>query len=53
MANYTVTWAIDVIADSAEDAAREALEIQRDCFSEATYFNVVEDSSGKTTEVEL
>jgi hypothetical protein len=37
---YTVTWTIDVTASSPVDAARQALEIQRDPGSEATVFEV-------------
>lgn len=37
---YTVTWDIDIDADSPEEAAKLALEIQRDPNSTATYFSV-------------
>ena len=39
---FTVTWEIDVEADSHEEAAQKALEIQRDPESIATCFEVVE-----------
>lgn len=42
MADYRVKWEIDVFdVDSAEDAAREALRIQRDPASTATVFDVL------------
>lgn len=37
---FRVTWEIDIEADSPEDAAREALRIQRDTESIATVFDV-------------
>ncbi len=37
---YLVTWQIDIEADSAEEAAREALHIQRNPDSIATVFYV-------------
>jgi len=37
---YRVSWVIDIEADSAEEAAREALAIQRDPQSLATVFTV-------------
>ena len=37
---YTVTWVIDLDADSPEDAARKALDVQRDPESIATCFDV-------------
>lgn len=40
MTDYTVKWEINIEADSAEDAARQALEIQRDPESQATVFEV-------------
>jgi len=39
---YRVTWVIDLEADSPEEAARKALEIQRDPDSTATVFEVQE-----------
>lgn len=39
MRTYRVVWKIDVEADSFEDAAREALRIQRDPTSIATVFD--------------
>lgn len=43
MANYTVEWKIEVEADNPLDAARQALEIQRDKNSIATCFEVFDN----------
>jgi spore germination protein YaaH len=48
--DYLVTWRIDLDADSFEDAARLAREIQLDPDSLATYFTV-RDRDGKEREV--
>jgi hypothetical protein len=40
MTTYVVEWYIDIEADSPEDAARQALAIQRDPNSTATVFSV-------------
>jgi len=40
MTEYKVVWKIDIIADTPQEAAKEALEIQRDSNSEATVFEV-------------
>lgn len=42
MKSFLVTWTIDIEAESFEEAAIEALRIQRDPESEATHF-VVKD----------
>ena len=47
---YRVTWIIDLDAESFEDAARLALEIQRDRESIATHF-IVRDHHGDDREV--
>jgi len=39
---YRVVWEIDIDADTPLEAAKEALSIQRDKGSEATYFYVVD-----------
>lgn len=44
---YHVTWTIDIEASSAEEAAREALRIQRTSPSDATLFQVRETSDPK------
>ena len=40
MPTFDVEWTIDIEADTAEQAARKALEIQRDPASLATWFIV-------------
>lgn len=40
MTTYLITWYIELDADSAEEAAQKALEIQRDPDSTATVFDV-------------
>lgn len=53
MKQYTVTWEIDIDANTPEEAAREALKIQRDTGSEATVFEVTDTSSEQTKTVDL
>ena len=54
MKDYTVEWIIEVQAENAEDAARQALAIQRDRKSMATVFDVIEaDGSGEAERVDL
>lgn len=50
---YLVLWSVDINADSPEEAAREALEIQRDSDSTATLFEVIETYTGKKTVIDL
>jgi hypothetical protein len=45
MPEYLVTWSIDIEADSEEEAAKQAQEIQRDPESTATVFSVESDDS--------
>ena len=40
MKTYIVTWSIDIDAESPIEAAEQALQIQRDCDSFATEFEV-------------
>jgi len=47
---YHVTWIIDIDAESFEDAAQKALEIQRDTESLATHF-IIRDRYGYDREV--
>jgi flavin-binding protein dodecin len=47
MPEYTVSWHIDVTAKDFKDAARQALEIQRDTLSTATVFEVCENGAAK------
>ena len=51
MAEYTVTWTIVLDADSAEEAAKIALEIHRDKESIATIFEVA-DEQGRVTVID-
>lgn len=51
MFEYRVTWAVDITADNAEDAARQALAIHRDPQSIATVFTVAGDTG--VVEVDL
>lgn len=48
MTSYRVSWEIDIEADSPQEAAVEALRIQRNTDSWATCF-VVSDPTGVTT----
>lgn len=52
MREYTVTWEIQLMAASPEDAARQALVIQRDPVSIATHFTVY-DEDGEDHVVDL
>jgi hypothetical protein len=47
---YSVTWTIDLDAESPEDAARKALEIHRDPESIATHF-IVRDEHDTEQEI--
>ncbi len=53
MKTFTVSWLIDVGADTPEEAARKALEIQRDPQSLAVHFSVEDRDTGKTYEIDL
>ena len=53
MTHYIVTWNIDIYADSPEQAAKEALVIQRDPESTATFFIVGEKGSDDTLFIEV
>ncbi|OIO40153.1 hypothetical protein AUJ10_03800 [Candidatus Pacearchaeota archaeon CG1_02_31_27] len=50
---YLVKWVIDIEANSPEEAAKLALEIQRDENSEALAFTVKEQATGEETDVNL
>ncbi len=45
MAEYLVRWEVHLDCDSPREAAREALEIQRDPESEAQFFQVYETNN--------
>ena len=49
MRTYTVIWQIEVDAETPQDAASEALKIQRDNESMATVFDVREFGSTSAT----
>lgn len=49
MTFYRVSWEIDVDADTPEEAAERALEIQRNPASTATVFEVRSHESGAET----
>jgi len=48
MQTYLVEWSINLDADSPEDAARQALGIQRDPGSLATVFHMYGDDGSDT-----
>ena len=50
---FKVTWEIELYAESAEDAARAALKIQRDPDSSATVFNVENVKTKEIEEIDL
>ena len=50
---YKVKWTIDIDAASPRKAAEQALEIQRDVFSTATFFQVKDKDTGKKVDVDL
>ena len=49
MPNFYVEWSIDIEADTAEEAARKALAIQRKPDSTATVFKVTQDGRDQET----
>lgn len=51
METYRVRWEIDIEANTPQQAAQEALVIQRDPNSNATVFDV-EDSRGVSIEID-
>ncbi len=53
MTSYLITWIIDIEADSPEEAAEEALTIQRRPNSIATVFEVLDMGTDVTTTVDL
>ena len=50
---YLVTWTIECNADSPTEAAEQALEMQRDSYSEATYFEVTSPYESAPVQVHL
>jgi transposase-like protein len=53
MSDYLVNWSINVYASSPAEAARKALDIQRDVNSSATVFTVTNVASNTTIEIDL
>ena len=53
MPSYTVTWEVQLDADSPKDAAIEALNFQTDPFNEALCYTVVNDGTKEVTEIDL
>ena len=47
--SYRVKWEIDLNADSPEEAALEALRVQRDISSIASVFTVTDEAGNETT----
>ena len=45
MSEYRAVWSIDVVADSHEEAAAIAREIQLDTMSTATIFKVIDEKN--------
>ncbi len=52
MKTYSIKWEIEIDAETPEEAARKALEIQRDPASLATVFDAY-DEEGNCTRVDL
>jgi hypothetical protein len=52
MRTFSVNWKIDIVAETPEEAAKQALEIHRDPNSTATVFDVYDDQ-GNCTCVDL
>lgn len=50
---YLVKWEIDLSSDSPINAAKLALEVQRDKTNEALAFTVMEQATGEETDVDL
>lgn len=53
MRSYLVEWIIDEEADSPLEAARKALEAQRNPDTIALVFNVTDKVTGKAVEIDL
>lgn len=53
MTDHRVIWEIDIEADSPEEAAKEALLIQRDTHSIASVFTVINQESCEEFEVDI
>lgn len=53
MNSYRVEWVIDIDADTPEDAARQALAIQRDPESIATVFEVMLEDGEEPVRIDI
>ena len=53
MKEYLVQWEIDVAANNPEEAAREALDVMWDRFSDTLMFTVIEYCSKEKIMVDL
>lgn len=53
MDNYLITWTVEIDAESFEDAALQALGIQRDPLSIATCFKVQSLVTGETKHLDV
>ena len=53
MDNYFITWAVEIDAESFEDAALQALGIQRDPLSIATCFKVQSATTRKIKHLDV
>ncbi len=51
MKEYLVSWEIELMAESAEQAAQLALEVQRDTKSMATVFQVHSEDNTETIDL--
>jgi hypothetical protein len=52
MAHFKITWAVDVDADTPEEAAWIAQKYQRNTDTTATFFDV-QDEQGNITQIDL
>jgi formylmethanofuran dehydrogenase subunit E len=52
MADFLLTWKIDIDADTPEEAVAQALAIQRDPYSSALHFTVLNKETNEETEIE-
>lgn len=53
MPDYKVKWELELSEQSPVDAVLEALEVQRDVNSLATYFTVIDMATGREDVVDL
>jgi len=53
MPAYLVEWSIDIDAETPEEAAKLALEIQRDPESQGLFFEVTDDGKGWVAVIQL